>query len=81
MSFRPEGYPENWLDGWTLCYIKDNAVVKMIVVNPADGLEEQFSDGADSWIYASDAWAAGATTPPSIGYTYDGSDFIAPITE
>jgi len=78
MSFRPEGYPNNWADGHTICYIKDNVVVNMIAMNPADGFEAQFSEGADSWVYLSDAWTAGATTCPQIGYTYDGSNFIEP---
>lgn len=83
MSFRPEGYPENWVDGHTICYLKNNVIVNMIALNPADGLEAQFSNdyGAETWVYVCDAWANGATTPPSMGYTYDGTNFIAPSQE
>jgi hypothetical protein len=83
MSFRPEGYPEHWVDGHTLYYIKDAVVVGMLVMNPEDGFEAQFAKdfAATSWVYACDAWSAGATVPPSIGYSYDGTDFSAPVEE
>ena len=83
MSFRPEGYPEFWVDGHTICYIKDRVVVGMIALNPEDGLEEQFAKdfAATSWVYAFNAWTSGATNSPSLGYSYDGTNFTAPITE
>lgn len=83
MSNRYEGYPENWVDPYSCVFIKDNVVTHMIMLNPQDGFESNFANqfGADSWLYADDAFKAGATTSPSIGYTYDGTDFTAPITE
>lgn len=83
MSFRPEGYPESWIDGHTICYIKDGVIVGMLAMNPENGFEEQFAKDfqATSWVYAVDAWTNGATTPPSLGFSYDGKDFTAPISE
>ena len=55
----------------------------MIMLNPADNLEEQFASQfkATSWIFADDAFKAGATVCPALGYTYDGTDFTAPVVE
>ena len=83
MSFRPEGYPESWVDGHTICYIKDAVVVGMLAMNPEDGFEEQFAKDfeATSWVYVSNAWTDGATVCPAIGYSYDGTNFTAPVIE
>lgn len=83
MSNRYPGYPENWVDPYSCVFIKDNVVTHMIMLDPQDGVESNFVNqfGADSWLYADDAFKSGATTCPSIGYTYDGTDFTAPITE
>jgi hypothetical protein len=83
MSNRYEGYPEQWIDPFSCAFIKDGIVIKMIMLDPEDGLEEMFSStfDADSWVYADAAFKAGATTCPSIGYSYDGVNFSAPIIE
>jgi hypothetical protein len=53
------------------------------MLDPADNLEEQFASnfGATSWIFADDAVKAGATVCPAIGYSYNGTDFAAPVIE
>ena len=83
MSNRYEGYPEQWIDPFSCAFIKDGIVIKMIMLNPEDGFEEMFASnfGADSWVYADDAFKAGAKICPSVGYSYDGTDFTAPVIE
>jgi hypothetical protein len=83
MSNRYEGYPDSWSDPFSCAFIKDNKVIEMIMLNPEDKLEEEFASqfGADSWMYSDDAFKAGLTVCPAVGYTYDGTDFAAPIIE
>jgi hypothetical protein len=83
MSNRYEGYPEHWVDPNSCAFIKDGTVINMIMLDPSDTLETMFANqfGADSWVYADEAFKAGATTCPVVGYTYDGTDFTAPVTE
>lgn len=83
MSNRYEGYPESWIDPLSCAFIKDGVVTHLIMLDPEHLLEDQFKDqfNADSWIYADEAFKAGATTCPSVGYSYDGTDFFSPITE
>lgn len=69
------------MDGYSLIYIKDGKVVNIIAMDPKDGFESQFADGADSWIYAFEALEKGAKTPPAIGYTFDGVEFYPPVEE
>lgn len=83
MSNRYEGYPEHWIDPFSCAFIKNGVVVNMIMLDPADELEDMFRTNfnADSWVYADDAFKAGATTCPSLGYLYDGVNFTAPAKE
>jgi hypothetical protein len=83
MSNRYEGYPDSWIDPYSCIYIKDNIVVGMIMLDPADNLEEQFAArfNATSWVYADDVFKAGAIVCPAVGYTYNGTDFTAPAVE
>jgi hypothetical protein len=78
-----EGYPTHWVDPYSCIYIKDNVVVGMIMLDPADNIEEEFAPQfeATSWIFADDAFKAGAQVSPAIGYIYDGTDFTAPAIE
>jgi hypothetical protein len=53
------------------------------MLDPADNIEEEFAPQfeATSWIFADDAFKAGAQVSPAIGYIYDGTDFTAPAIE